>query len=164
MNEYVLTINQKEYRVAVDEINANFAQVQVNGQEFRVDLKQLGLGKLFPAATPVAESRPAAAPAAPAVSGIAPAPAALSAPVSGAGEASSLVKAPLPGLIIDVMVREGEKVKAGQNIVVMEAMKMENQIQATTDGTVKKIFIKKGDNVAEGNAMVEIARSDMASL
>ena len=70
----------------------------------------------------------------------------------------------MPGLIIDVKVAEGEKVKAGQNIVVMEAMKMENQIQATTDGTVKKIFVKKGDNVAEGNAMVEIARSDMASL
>jgi len=46
----------------------------------------------------------------------------------------------------------------------MEAMKMENQIQATIDGTVKKIFVKKGDNVAEGDTLIEIARSDMASL
>jgi biotin carboxyl carrier protein len=163
MNEYVLTINQKEYRAEVGEINAEFALIQVNGKEFRVDLKQLGLGKLMPMATPAAEIRPTLSAAQP-VAGIAPAPAAPPAATAATGEASSLVKAPLPGLIIDVKVREGEKVKAGQNIIVMEAMKMENQIQATTDGTVKKIFVKKGDNIAEGNAMVEIARSDMASL
>ncbi|HEX7502308.1 MAG TPA: biotin/lipoyl-containing protein [Acidobacteriota bacterium] len=163
MNEYVLTINQKEYRAEVGEINAEYALIHVNGREFRVDLKQLGLSKLMPVAVPVAESRPAA-PLAPLAAGIAPAPAAPPAAAASTGEASSLVKAPLPGLIIDVKVHEGEKVKAGQNIIVMEAMKMENQIQATTDGTVKKIFVKKGDNVAEGNAMVEIARSDMASL
>ncbi|HOW45977.1 MAG TPA: biotin/lipoyl-binding protein [Candidatus Aminicenantes bacterium] len=162
MNEYVLSINQKEYRVELGEINADYALLQVNGREFRVDLKQLGLAKLMPVPAAAVEARPAAAAAAPAA-GIAPAPAAAPVAVPG-GEASSVVKAPLPGLIIDVKVREGEKVKAGQNIVVMEAMKMENQIQATADGTVKKIFVKKGDNVAEGNAMVEIARSDMASL
>lgn len=162
MNEYVLSINQKEYRVELGEINADYALLQVNGREFRVDLKQLGLAKLMPAPAAAVEARPVAAAAAP-VAGIAPAPAAAPAAVPG-GEAASVVKAPLPGLVIDVKVREGEKVKAGQNIVVMEAMKMENQIQATADGTVKRIFVKKGDNVAEGNAMVEIARSDMASL
>jgi hypothetical protein len=62
MNEYVLTINQKEYRAEVGEINAEFALIQVNGKEFRVDLKQLGLGKLMPVATPAAEARPAASP------------------------------------------------------------------------------------------------------
>lgn len=162
MNEYVLSINQKEYRVELGEINADYALLQVNGREFRVDLKQLGLAKLMPAPAAAVEARPAAIAAVPAA-GIAPAPAAAPAAVPG-GEAASVVKAPLPGLVIDVKVREGEKVKAGQNIVVMEAMKMENQIQATADGTVKRIFVKKGDNVAEGNAMVEIARSDMASL
>lgn len=162
MSEYILTINQKEYRAEVGEINAECALIQVNGKEFRVDLQQLGLAKLMPVAT-MAEAR-AAAPAAQPVIGVAPAPAAPLASAPAAGDASSIVKAPLPGLIVDVKVREGEKVKAGQIIVVMEAMKMENQIQATTDGTVKKIFVKKGDNVAEGNAMVEIARSDMSSL
>ena len=163
MNEYILTINQKEYRAEVGEINAEFALIQVNGREFRVDLKQLALSKLMPAAALAAEARPVSPAAQPAL-GVAPVPAAPPAPAAATGEASSLVKAPLPGLIIDVKVSEGQKVKAGQNIVVMEAMKMENQIQATTDGTVKKVFVKKGDNVAEGNAMVEIARSDMASL
>ena len=163
MNEYVLSINQKEYRAEVGEINAEFALISVNGKEFRVDLKQLALNKLMPAAVQVAEARPMP-PLAASASSVAPTPAAPLAAAAATGDASSLVKAPLPGLIIDVRVREGEKVKAGQNIIVMEAMKMENQIQATTDGTVKKIFVKKGDNVAEGNAMVEIARSDMASL
>jgi biotin carboxyl carrier protein len=162
MSEYILTINEKEYRAEVSEINAEYALVRVNGRDFHVDLQQLGLAKLMPVAT-MTETR-ATAPTAQPVTGVAPAPAAPLAPAPATGGASSIVKAPLPGLIIDVKVREGDKVKAGQNIVVMEAMKMENQIQATTDGTVKKIFVKKGDNVAESNALVEIARSDMASL
>jgi biotin carboxyl carrier protein len=159
MNEYVFSIDQKEYRAEVSEINSDYALIQVNGREFRVDLQQLGLAKLMPVETRRSEVRPEAAATQPMAT---PAPG----PVAAAkgGEASNIVKAPLPGLIIDVKVREGEKVKAGQNIVVMEAMKMENQIQATIDGTVKKIFVKKGDNVAEGNTLVEIALSDMASL
>ena len=157
MNEYVLTINQKEYRAEVSEINAEYALIRVNGREFRVDLQQLALSKLMPVETKKSEARMEAAAAMPAVRP------ALEPPPAG-GDVSNIVKSPLPGLIIDVKAREGEKVKAGQIIVVMEAMKMENQIQATIDGTVKKIFVKKGDNVAEGDTLIEIARSDMASL
>jgi len=157
MSEYVLTINQKEYRAEVSEINAEYALIRVNGREFRVDLQQLALSKLMPVETKKSEARMEAAAAMPAVRP------ALEPPPAG-GDVSNIVKSPLPGLIIDVKAREGEKVKAGQIIVVMEAMKMENQIQATIDGTVKKIFVKKGDNVAEGDTLIEIARSDMASL
>jgi biotin carboxyl carrier protein len=157
MNEYVLTINQKEYRAEVSEINAEYALIQVNGREFRVDLQQLGLGKLMPVEIKKSEAK-AEAPAM-----VATARPTLEPPPAG-GDVSNIVKSPLPGLIIDVKVREGEKVKAGQIIVVMEAMKMENQIQATIDGVVKKIFVKKGDNVTEGDTLIEIARSDMASL
>lgn len=157
MNEYVLTINQKEYRAEVSEINAEFALIRVNGREFRVGLQQLALSKLMPVEIKRSEAR---------LETVAPKPTARPAfeqPPTG-GDVSNIVKSPLPGLIIDVKVNEGEKVKAGQVVVVMEAMKMENQIQATIDGTVKKIFVKKGDNVAEGNTLIEIARSDMASL
>jgi glutaconyl-CoA/methylmalonyl-CoA decarboxylase subunit gamma len=157
MNEYVLTINQKEYRAEVSEINAEFALIQVNGREFRVGLQQLALSKLMPVEIKKSEARPEAAAAIPAARPT------LEPPPAG-GDVSNIVKSPLPGLIVDVKVGEGEKVKAGQIIVVMEAMKMENQIQATIDGTVKKIFVKKGDNVAEGDTLIEIARSDMASL
>ncbi len=157
MSEYVLTINQKEYRAEVGEINAEYALIRVNSREFRVDLQQLGLGKLMPVEIKKSEARTEAAAVMPAVRP------ALEPPPAG-GDVSNIVKSPLPGLIIDVKVGAGEKVKAGQIIVVMEAMKMENQIQATIDGTVKKIFVKKGDNVAEGDTLIEIARSDMASL
>jgi biotin carboxyl carrier protein len=161
MSEYVFSIDQKEYRVEVSEINSEYALIQVNGKEFRVDLQQLGLAKLMPVASVRSEARTEAAAAKP-MAMAAPAPG--SSPAAKGGEASNILKAPLPGLIIDVKVREGDKVKAGQNIVVMEAMKMENQIQATIDGTIKKIFVKKGDNVAEGNTLLEIAFSDMATL
>jgi biotin carboxyl carrier protein len=157
MNEYVLTINQKEYRAEVSEISAEFALIQVNGREFRVGLQQLALSKLMPVEIKKSKARPEAAAAIPAARPT------LEPPPAG-GDVSNIVKSPLPGLIVDVKVGEGEKVKAGQIIVVMEAMKMENQIQATIDGTVKKIFVKKGDNVAEGDTLIEIARSDMASL
>jgi biotin carboxyl carrier protein len=157
MNEYVLTINEKEYRAEVSEINAEYALIKVNGKEFRVDLQQLALSKLMPVEIKKSEGRPEA-PAA-----IQAARPTLEPPPTG-GDVSNIVRSPLPGLIIDVKVREGEKVKAGQNIVIMEAMKMENQIQATIDGTVKKILVKKGDNVAEGDTLIEIARSDLASL
>ena len=157
MNEYILTINQKEYRAEVGEINAEFALIQVNGREFRVDLQQLALSKLMPVEIKKSEAKAETPVAMPTVRP------SLEPPPAG-GNVSNIVRSPLPGLIIDVKVREGEKVKAGQNIVVMEAMKMENQIQATIDGTIKKIFVKKGDNVAEGDTLIEIARSDMASL
>ncbi|MCX6556726.1 MAG: biotin/lipoyl-binding protein [Candidatus Aminicenantes bacterium] len=157
MSEYVLTINGKEYRAEVSEINAEQARITVNGREFQVGLQQLGLSKLLPVETKKGESRTEAAATVPSVRP------ALEAPPAG-GDVSNIVKSPLPGLIVDVKVGAGEKVKAGQVIVTMEAMKMENQIQATIDGTVKKIFVKKGDNVAEGDTLIEIARSDMASL
>jgi len=157
MSEYVLNIDEKEYRAEVSEINAEFALIKVNGREFRVGLQQLALSKLMPVEIKRSEARTETAAALPTVRPTLESPPAV-------GNVSNIVKSPLPGLIVDVKVGEGEKVKAGQIIVVMEAMKMENQIQATIDGTVKKIFVKKGDNVAEGDTMIEIARSDMAGL
>ena len=84
----------------------------------------------------------AAAPAAPK-----PAP-------SGAGKA---VKSPLPGVIISVNVNVGDAVKAGQVVAVLEAMKMENEIQAESDGTVTAVHVGKGDSVLEGASIVTLA-------
>lgn len=163
MSEYIFTINEKEYRTDVIDMNAEHAVVAVNGQEYRITLKKLGRGKLMPIEVSRNEPRAEAAqrPAAPAAARPAAAPAA--APAAG-GDASTVVKSPLPGLVLDVRVREGEAVKAGQVIIVMEAMKMENQIQASCDGTVRKIFIQKGANVAEGDVLAEIGRSAISTL
>ena len=92
-----------------------------------------------PAAAPVAAA-PAAAPAAPAV--------------TGAGEA---VTAPMPGNILKVNVNVGDKVKEGQCLVVLEAMKMENEIMAPKDATVTQVVVSKGSTVDTGAPLVVLA-------
>ena len=95
-----------------------------------------------------AAASPAPAPAA-AKPAAAPAPAA-----SGAGKQ---VASPLPGVIIDVNVNVGDAVKAGQQVAVLEAMKMENSIEASQAGTVTAVHVSKGDSVLEGAPIITIA-------
>jgi biotin carboxyl carrier protein len=106
-----------------------------------------------PAAAPAAP-RPAAAPAAPrpAAAPAAPKPAAAPAAKAGAGS----VTAPMPGLIVDVTCKLGDKVKAGQPVVILEAMKMQNPLPSPVDGEVKSIHVKSGDSVAVGQVLVDI--------
>ena len=95
----------------------------------------------------------AAAPAAPAPAAAAPVPAA---PAGGAVAAGTRVDAPLPGNVLDVRVAVGYAVKAGQVLVIIEAMKMENEVAAPCDGTVKQIVANKGAVVATGDALLVI--------
>lgn len=101
-------------------------RVNVNGSLYEVEIEEMQ--------APAAMSAPKAAPAAPAA---APAPA-------GAG---AKVNAPMPGTILDVRVQNGGKVKKGDVLVILEAMKMENEIQAPCDGTVTSVCVRKGDSV-----------------
>jgi biotin carboxyl carrier protein len=66
------------------------------------------------------------------------------------------VKSPLPGTIIKIDISEGQEIKKGQNILVMEAMKMENNVLCEKDGTIKSIKVKIGDNVLQNDVLVEI--------
>ena len=156
MSEYIFQINAKEYRAEILDLSGEAAQVSVNGQEYRVELKTIGA----PRANSI-EVRRAALKAAPAA-----APAAAAVPVSlpSSGQQSNVVKTPLPGLVSEIKVAVGDRVALGQTVVVMEAMKMENQIVATCDGTIRKVFVQKGANVAEGEPLVEIERSAMSNL
>ena len=72
--------------------------------------------------------------------------------------------APLPGLILELKVKEGDTVQAGQPLLVMEAMKMENVIQAPHDGTVKRLLVAAGDSVGEGDVLAEVSRPEMTTL
>ena len=139
MKNYKFKINGKDYDVTVGEAEGKMLSVNVNGADYQVELENA------PAAAPVQ-----AAPAAQA----APAPAAPAAPKpAGAGV---IVKSPLPGIIISVDVKEGQAVKRGQKVAVVEAMKMENDILAECDGTVTAVHARKGDSVLEGADIVTI--------
>ena len=137
MKEYKFKINGKEYNVAIGEAEGKMLSVNVNGAEYQVELENA------PAAAPVAAPVAAAPKAEPAA---APKPA-------GAG---LVVKSPLPGIIISVDVKEGQAVKRGQKVAVIEAMKMENDILAEADGTITAIHARKGDSVLEGADIVTI--------
>jgi biotin carboxyl carrier protein len=74
------------------------------------------------------------------------------------------ITAPMPGLIVALKVKEGDAVQAGQALLVMEAMKMENAITASYHGTVTKIYVREGDSISEGDLLVDVARPKMTSL
>ena len=140
MKEYKYTIEGNKYDVAINEVNDTTAKVTVNGTEYTVEWEKPVVEK------PVVKVQAAAKPAAPAAP--APAPAA-AAPVSG-----NAIKTPLPGVIIDVKVNVGDTVKKGDTVVVLEAMKMENNINADRDGKVTAIQVAKGDTVADGAVLI----------
>ena len=145
MKEYKYKINGNFYNVVIGDIEDNIAHVEVNGTHYTVEMEKKPKAAA-PAPKPVA--RPAAKPAA------AAAPAA--APAAKPAAAKSGVKSPLPGVILDIKVKEGDEVKKGQTIIILEAMKMENSINADKDGKVTAINVSKGESVLEGTDLVII--------
>ena len=135
MKTYKMKINGNAYEVAVKNIEGTNVEVEVNGKAYNVELEQEA--KPAPVVRPVA--RPAAAPA----TTTAPSPR----PAAGAAGAT---RSPLPGTVLSVNVTVGQSVKAGDVALVLEAMKMENNINCGKDGVVKAIYVQKGDNVLEG--------------
>ena len=127
-------------------------KVTLNGRTYEVEV-EAGKAMLLSEYEAVAPA-PAAAPAAPAAAAPAAPAAAPAAPVvTGAGEA---VNAPMPGNILKVNVKAGDAVKSGTVLVVLEAMKMENEIMAPKDGTVTQVLVSKGSTVDTGAALVVI--------
>ena len=128
-------------------------KVTLNGRTYEVEVKA-GKAMLLSEYEAVAPAPAAAAPAAPAAAPAAAAPAAPAASaVTGSGEA---VSAPMPGNILKVNVKVGDAVKSGTVLVVLEAMKMENEIMAPKDGTVTQVLVSKGSTVDTGAALVVI--------
>ena len=140
MKEYKYTINGNKYDVAINEVKDTTAKVTVNGEEYTIEWEKPVEEKPVVKVQPVA-AKPAAAPAAK--------PAAATTAVDG-----HAIKTPLPGVIIDVKVNVGDTVAKGQTVVVLEAMKMENNINADRDGKVTDIRVAKGDTVADGAVLV----------
>lgn len=144
MKEYKIKINGNEYAVAVQKAEDNMATVTVNGNEYQVEVEGMVAQKRV--------ARPAQVAAA-AVPNTVPVTK-IEAPKS-AGAAGS-IKSPLPGVLLDVMVHEGDTVKVGQRLMVLEAMKMENNIDSDRDGVVQSLKVRKGDSVLEGDVLITI--------
>ena len=146
MKEYKYKINGNTYKVTIGNIEDNIAQVEVNGTAYKVELEK----SAKPAASAKPTVRVAPRPAAPA-----PAAAPVARPAAPSAGKSG-VKSPLPGVILDIKVNVGDEVKKGQVVVILEAMKMENNINADRDGKVTAINVSKGESVLEGTDLVII--------
>ena len=167
MKSYKFRINGNEYNVEINSVEGNVADVTVNGADYKVEMENAGASTGSVASTGSATGTGSSTNgtadnsasntgrnAATAAAGPVEAPATKQSAPSGSGKP---VTSPLPGVIIEVSVKEGQTVKAGQKVAVLEAMKMENEIQASSDGTVTAILVNKGDSVLEGAEIVKIA-------
>ena len=145
MKEYKIKINGNNYNVTIDEVEDNVAKVEVNGTPYNVEFEK----PISKPKTISVVNKPAAAPAA----GPAPANKPAAAPAVAGG---ATVNSPLPGVVLEIKVKDGDKVTKGQVIMVLEAMKMENAIEAPCEGTIT-VKAQKGDSVLEGATLAVIA-------
>ena len=146
--EFSFKINGAEYKCAVEEIEAGLTEVTVNGKKYTVETeKPVAPVKAAPKAAPAAAAAPKAAPAP------APAPAAKAAPAA----AGAQVKSPLPGSVVKVCVNEGQDVKKGDTLLILESMKMENPILAEQDGKVAQVAVAAGQTVMQDDLLVVLA-------
>jgi biotin carboxyl carrier protein len=145
MKNFKFTINGNEYDAEIIGIEDSTAEVSVNGVKYSVEidrkLQTIKTPKLVRTlAVPSTDSHPSvsktASPSAP----------------KGTGN----IKSPLPGVILEIYVREGDNVKIGQKLLMLEAMKMENNINADKEGRVASIKVGKGDSVMEGDILIVI--------
>ena len=141
MKEYKYKIKGVDYSVKINGVEDNIAKVEVNGVEFDVEMEK-----------PIAQPKPVVRAVAAPVKTVEAPKAAQEAVAQGV----TAVKAPLPGTVNDIKVTVGQTVKKGQTVVVLEAMKMENNIDAERDGKIAEVRVAKGDTVMEGAVLVTI--------
>ena len=141
MKEFKFTIDGKQYNAAVNELEDNFAEVTLNGKTYKVELEK----EEAPAAAAVRRPAAAAASAAAVPAGL------------------MTVKSPLPGSIVKVLVKAGQAVKKGDVLLTMESMKMENNVTAEADGTVKAIYVEPGKNVMQDDKLLDLETAAAAA-
>lgn len=145
MKIFKYKINGSPYRVVVQNSDKESIELEVNGTPYVVELEQKDK-------KPISQIQRVAKPATQPVSSAPKSPVKPS-PASGGLNA---VNSPLPGVVLDIKVKVGDAVKKGDTIMILEAMKMENNIQASSDGTVSKVSVEKGDSVLEGTELIVI--------
>jgi len=145
MKKYKFKINGNQYNAEVVSIEDNIAEIDINGVKYSVqverDIQPIKTPKLVRSVSvPSTDSHPSIAKT--------------SSPSAPKG--TGTIKSPLPGVILDLLVKKGDTVKVGQRLLVLEAMKMENNIEADKAGIVVSIAKNKGDSVMEGDILIVI--------
>ena len=143
MKEYNYKIKGQDFNVKIENVEGDIAKVEVNGIQFDVQLEK-----------PVAQPKPVVRAVAAPVKTVEAPKAAVEAAQVAAGV--TVVSAPLPGTINDIKVSVGQAVKKGDTLIVLEAMKMENNIDCERDGKIASVNVNKGDTVMEGSVLVTI--------
>jgi biotin carboxyl carrier protein len=138
MKSFKYTINGNVYKVVINRIEDTIADVEVNGTPYQVEMNKPAKKQV------VTINRPAQTTTPP-----------IARPQQPSAGASAL-RSPLPGIILDIACKAGDAVKKGQKILILEAMKMENVINADRDGIIKEVKVNKGDSVLEGADLVII--------
>lgn len=141
MKEYKYTINGNKYEVVIGEIANDVATVTVNGEEYKVEMEPEPKQEKPKVVVKPAASKPAA-------------------PTGDTPKATvntkNAIKAPLPGVITEIKVKVGDEVKVGDTVVVLEAMKMANNLDTEKAGKVTAVCVEPGQSVMEGDALVVI--------
>jgi len=155
MKNYVLKIGETEYRASVLEINDHTAKISVDETVYDIVIKEFRLNGM----KPVGQVKPARIDADPVPGSAAVRPPENRPPVSGDG-----IKSPMPGIVLGIHVKEGERITAGDKALTIEAMKMENEIKAPYDGIVGKIHAGVNESVTEDELLIELKRPAMTTL
>lgn len=145
MRKFKFKINGNDYEVDIKNVEDNLVELEVNGSPYTVEVDQ----KLEPSKTPKLV-RSVSVPS----TDTHPSMAKTSSPQAPKGAGN--IKSPLPGVILDIYVNVGDRVKVGQKLLTLEAMKMENLIESDKEGTVASIVKQKGDSVMEGDILISI--------
>ncbi len=145
MKNFKFTIQGNKYDVNIINVEDNIAEIEVNGATYKVEVDKVITQSKTPKLV-----RSVAVPS----TEVAPSQLKTSAPTAPKG--AGFVKSPLPGVILGVHIKEGDAVKVGTKLLTLEAMKMENNINADKEGIVKSVKVKAGDSVLEGDLLIEI--------
>ncbi len=146
MPEYKVTVNGKHFDVNIGRMVDDKVDVVVNGKSLHV---QIEIPQRSASKTPRIETKPH-------VVSAAESPDKTSPPGVAASIGKGDVLAPLPGLMLKILVKEGDKVSVGQTVAIMEAMKMENEIESPVTGVISKVAVSEGQNVLENDLIMKI--------
>jgi biotin carboxyl carrier protein len=142
MKKFKFTIRGNDYEVNIDKFENNIAEIEVNGTSYTVelhsDVKTSKTPKLVRSVVPPPTRKEQKL-------------------TKNISAKSNSVKSPLPGTILKILIKEGQEVKKGDNLMIMEAMKMENNILSEKDGVISSIKVKEGDTVLQNDVLIEIA-------